>query len=92
MHFEWDEEKNIANIRKHGFDFSIAWKLFEGPMLIRPDLRFDYGEGRFIGIGLLDDRIVLVAFSDPDEITKRIISLRRAKKHERAKFENRIKD
>ncbi len=92
MYFEWDEEKNNANIRKHGFDFAIAWKLFEGPMLIRPDLRFDYGEQRFIGIGFLDDRIVLVAFSESDEITKRIISLRRAKKNERAKFENRIKD
>lgn len=92
MYFEWDEEKSNANIRKHGFDFAIAWKLFEGPMLIRPDLRFDYGEQRFIGIGFLDDRIVLVAFSEPDEITKRIISLRRAKKNERAKFENRIKD
>ena len=92
MNFEWDASKCRENIRKHGFDFAVAWKLFEGPMLIRPDFRFDYGEQRFIGIGLLDERIVLVAFSEPDENTRRIISLRRAKKNERSKFESRIKD
>jgi len=30
MQFEWDEEKNRANIRKHKLDFVDAWKIFVG--------------------------------------------------------------
>lgn len=51
--FEWDERKNIANIRKHGFDFQDAWEVFQGPLLARPDQCEDYGEDRWQGIGLL---------------------------------------
>lgn len=32
MTFEWDADKNRANIRKHGLDFSDAWRVFAGPM------------------------------------------------------------
>ena len=92
MKFEWDEAKNEENIRKHGFDFSSAWRMFESSLVVFPDQRFDYGEQRWIGIGYLNDRLVLVAFSEPDDETTRIISMRKAKKHERAKFERRIKD
>lgn len=92
MRFEWDEEKNRENIRKHGLDFADALELFEGPMWVRPDLRFDYGEPRHIGIGTIGHRIILVAFTEVDDDTIRIISLRRATKNERSKFEKRIKD
>jgi hypothetical protein len=34
MNFEWDEQKNRDNIRKHGFSFADAWEVFEAPMLI----------------------------------------------------------
>ena len=66
--------------------------MFESSLVVFPDQRFDYGEQRWIGIGYLNDRLVLVAFSEPDDETTRIISMRKAKKHERAKFERRIKD
>lgn len=92
MDFEWDEEKNSANIRKHGFDFSDAWEIFEASMWVRPDKRFDYGEERWIGIGSLGNRMVAVIFTEPDEATIRIISLRKARKHERTKLEQAIKN
>jgi uncharacterized DUF497 family protein len=41
VHFEWNEEKNAANIRKHGFDFEDAWEIFESPMLTALDTRED---------------------------------------------------
>jgi uncharacterized DUF497 family protein len=44
MIFEWDEAKNRANIRKHGLDFSDAQEMFRGFLLVRPDVREDYGE------------------------------------------------
>jgi uncharacterized DUF497 family protein len=37
MTFEWDEDKNRANIRKHGLDFTEAEEMFRGFLLVRPD-------------------------------------------------------
>ena len=51
MIFEWDEAKNRINVQKHGFDFAEAEEIFRGTFLVRPDLREDYGEKRWIGIG-----------------------------------------
>jgi len=63
MKFEWDEEKNKTNIKKHGVDFSDAWQLFEHPLLVWPDERLEYGEDRFIGLGMLNNMmVVFVAF------------------------------
>jgi uncharacterized protein len=83
MRFEWDEQKNHANIRKHGFSFANAWEIFEAPMLIDLDDRFTYGEDRWIGIGRLQSRIVVIVYTEPDDETIRLISLRKALSHER---------
>ena len=64
MEFEWDESKNRANARKHGFDFNDAQEMFRGFLLIRPDTREDYGEERWIGIGLIRGRFAVVAFAE----------------------------
>ncbi len=64
MQFEWDEQKRKTNIRKHGFDFRDAWKVFGSPMLVAPDDRYDYGDDRLIGIGMLEGRIVVVIFTE----------------------------
>ena len=87
MNVEWDEQKNQSNIRKHGFSFADAWEIFEAPMLIDLDDRFDYGEDRWVGIGRLQSRIVVVVYTGPDDDTIRIISLRKALNHERAAYE-----
>ena len=92
MDFEWDEEKNKANIRKRGFDFADAWEIFEAPMQTALDLREDYGEVRWKGIGLLGNRIVVVIFTYRSENSIRIISLRKALKNERKKFEEAIRN
>jgi uncharacterized DUF497 family protein len=90
--FEWDEDKNQENIRKHGFDFADAWEIFEAPMRTALDRREDYGEDRWNGVGLLGNRIVVVVFTERGEDTIRIISLRKALKHERKKFEEALRD
>jgi len=87
VEFEWDEDKNQANIRKHGFDFANAWEIFELPVLAALDVRANYGEDRFIGIGFIGGRVVVIVYAEPDENTIRIISLRKALKHERERFE-----
>lgn len=60
MQFEWDEAKNLENIRKHEIDFADVPEMFDGPMLIELDDRFDYGEDRWLGIGLLGNGVALV--------------------------------
>ncbi|MFB3924296.1 MAG: BrnT family toxin [Terriglobia bacterium] len=92
MKFEWDEEKNRTNIRKHGFDFADVEEIFRGLLLVRPDTREDYGETRWQGIGLLGDCPVVVVFTEREPDIIRAISLRKAKKHEQAAFEARLKD
>jgi len=74
MKFEWDDSKNKSNLVKHGFDFADAFRIFNLPMVVELDERDDYGEDRCIGIGLLDGRVVVVVYTEPDEETVRIIS------------------
>ncbi len=92
MIFEWDEAKNRANVRKHGFDFAEAEEIFHGPLLVRPDTREDYGEQRWIGIGMIRGRIAFVAFAEHPQDTIRIISLRKAHHEEREEYEKAIQD
>jgi uncharacterized protein len=90
MRFEWDEAKNRANIRKHGIDFADAATVFDGPMVIGADTREDYGEDRWIGVGEMKNQIVAIAFAErgPDSI--RVISIRKASRHERVAYEEEI--
>ena len=62
--FEWDENKNHANIWKHGFDFVDAEKMFGRTFLFHPHTRQDYGERRCIGIGMIRGRTVVVIFTE----------------------------
>ena len=91
MRFEWDPEKNEANRRKHGFDFDDASGLFSAPVLVDLDDREDYGEDRWVGIGLVRNVVVVVAFTIRAENTIRIISMRKARNHERAKYEQALR-
>ena len=93
MEFEWNENKNGENIRKHGFDFADAWQVFENPLLVKLDDRTDYGEDRWTGIGMMSNGIVIVfVFTERDQETIRIISMRKATKNERARYEKAIKN
>jgi uncharacterized DUF497 family protein len=79
--FVWDERKRLRNLRKHGIDFADAEKVFRGVTLSAEDDREAYGERRFLTLGLLEDQVVSVTHTERrDEI--RIISIRKATKHE----------
>jgi len=79
MLFEWDEAKRQSNIRKHGIDFVGIEKMFAGKTLTILDDRFDYGEFRFVTVGLLKNLVVVVTHTETDEVV-RIISVRKATK------------
>jgi uncharacterized protein len=92
MRFEWDQQKNQANIGKHELDFADAPKVFRLPLRISLDQRQDYGEERWVGLGMLDGRVVVVVFTEPDRETVRIISLRKALPYERKRYEQYLKN
>jgi uncharacterized protein len=92
MNFEWDDFKNEINIDKHGFDFTDVYRVFDSPMVVDIHNRRDYCEDRWIGTGMLDGRIVVVIFIEPDRKTTRIISLRKALSDERRYYEQYIKN
>lgn len=91
MRFEWEDEKNKENIRKHELDFADAWEIFEAPMLTNPDTSEDYGESRRVGIGFLKNFVVVVVYTESEDVI-RIISLRKALKHERTRFEEALRN
>ena len=93
MELVWDEKKNRLNIKKHGFDFADAWEVFNKVLLASLDDSQDYGEERWIGIGMLNNGIVVViVFVEQDDDTIRIISMRKANKNEKSRYEKEIKN
>jgi hypothetical protein len=92
MKFEWDEGKNQTNLIKHGFDFTDAYRIFNLPMVVELDERENYREDRFVAIGLLDGRVVVIVYTEPDDQTIRIISLRKALSLEQKHYEQYIKN
>ncbi|MDX1521322.1 MAG: BrnT family toxin [Anaerolineae bacterium] len=80
-------------IQKHGLDFADAYKVFENPMLIQPDDRYEYDEDRWIGVGLLNHLVVVVVYVERNEgQVIRFISMRQAMKYERRRYEESITD
>jgi len=81
VRFQRDEDKRRANIHKHGIDFAGVEEVFDGYTVTVEDDRFDYGERRFITVGLLASRVVTIVHTEEgDKI--RIISVRKATKNE----------
>lgn len=85
MDFEWDDAKEQANRRKHGIDFRTAAKVFLDPYMIELDNLDDRGELRFSAIGMVERRMLFVAYTMRGD-SIRIISARGAEPHEKRKY------
>ena len=83
--FEWDPIKNRTNTTKHGIHFRTAAHIFDGPLLEEEDTRQDYDETRIIALGRSEAGILRVVYTWRNSVI-RIISARKANKHERAKY------
>ena len=66
MEFEWGNAKAEANLRAHGVSFELAKTVFQDPFAIeRLDDRQDYGEERFVTVGMAEGNVVLfVAYTE----------------------------
>jgi uncharacterized DUF497 family protein len=85
MRFTWSDAKRKLNIEQHGFDFADAQRVFEGPTYTYEDDRFNYSEQRFVTLGILNDLVVSIVHTESSRVI-RIISLRKATKHEQTIF------
>ena len=74
VEYEWDEAKNQRNFVKHGLKFEDAEQVFSGLCVTFEDDRFDYREQRFVTLGSLAGRVVVIAHSPRDQGT-RILSM-----------------
>ena len=80
--FEWDDAKAAANYAKHGVSFGRALLVFSDPFGIAEyDDRKDYDENRFTRTGMVEGTLLFVSYTERGERI-RIISARRATKHE----------
>jgi uncharacterized DUF497 family protein len=89
--FEWDPKKAEANRTTHGIDFGEALTVFRDPLArIFEDEEHSQTEPREIIIGhSVKQRLVLVCFT-VRETRIRIISARRATRHERKDYEENV--
>lgn len=87
MRFDWDAKKAATNAKKHGVTFEEAATAFEDEHgAYYPD---SLREDRFILIGFsAKQRLLYVVHAEVEADTIRIISARKATKHERTRYEN----
>jgi len=83
MIFDWHDAKHEKNIAERGLGFDFAAQIFLGRILIQIDGRADYGEVRVKAIGVADGVVLVVIYTDRDDV-RWIISARKANKKERA--------
>ncbi len=87
MRFVWDERKRELNVKKYGLDFVDAKLAFNDPHAWF-DIDERYSDERWVLIGKLKNKlIVVVAYTEPDIETIRIISMRRAVRKEIRQYE-----
>jgi hypothetical protein len=83
LEFEWHDAKAAANLQAHGVSFELAKTVFRDPFAVeRLDDREDYGEERFVLIGMAEGNVTLFVAYTEREGRMRIISSRRATQNE----------
>lgn len=91
IRFEWDPHKNRINLAKHGVSFELAQHVFADPHQLSTQDRYEDGEERWQTLGRVGDILILLVAhtireDDGVEII-RIISARKAERHERTHYE-----
>ena len=89
MDFEFDPAKRAWTLAERGLDMAEVGAIFEGSVITYPDDRRDYAEPRFITVGRLRGRMVVVVWT-PHGSAYRIVSLRKANVREQAAYGPRV--
>ena len=89
MEFEWDPIKALSNEEKHRVSFAEAASVFGDPLeLTIADPDHSEGEYRFLSIGRSNrGNLLVVSYTEREQNHIRIISARRAIRHEQKQYE-----
>ncbi|HEX2150402.1 MAG TPA: BrnT family toxin [Stellaceae bacterium] len=94
MKITFDPAKREWTLRERSLDFRDASKIFAGPRLTFEDTRFGYSERRYITVGLLNGRMMILVWTPrekiDDEECRHIISMRKANVREQARYIQRL--
>lgn len=85
MEIQFDQEKRKITFLERGLDFARVLEVFKGLHFTAQDMRFAYEEDRFITVGLLDSRLVMLVWTPRGE-ARRIISMRKGNDREKALY------
>lgn len=85
VEIEFDPAKRAKTLQERGLDFNRATEVFDGHHFTALDERKHYDEDRYITVGLLDERMVVVVWT-PRGSARRIISMRKANEREQAHY------
>jgi hypothetical protein len=85
MRFTWHEPKRQDTLAKRGLDFADSEQVFAGPTFTFEDDRRDYGEQRWVTLGLLGSKVVVIVHTESDDEI-RVISMREAEPNEQRLF------
>lgn len=85
MPLEWDPAKDAQNVARRGISFAIVERLEWETSVTIEDTR-DYGERRFITVGVIDAQLYVVVWTPRGE-HMRIISVRKADARDRRIYE-----
>lgn len=85
MRIEFDPEKRNKTLQERDLDFARAAEVFAGHHFTAADERQDYSERRYITVGLLDQRMVVMVWT-PRGDARRIISMRKANEREQNRY------
>jgi uncharacterized DUF497 family protein len=91
MKLTWDETKRQKTLEERQLDFNDASEVFEQIHLNIADTRIDYGEPRFIVVGFLRKRMIILVYTPRGE-TRHIISMRKANEREIKKYQQFLLD
>ena len=91
MEFEWDEDKRLANLAKHGLDFRRVKTIWDGNVIDPAATRLETDETRYLALGIPgeDEIVVAVVYTNRAD-NRRIISARRARDYERKNYQIRF--
>ncbi len=90
--FEWDDAKAASNIEKHGVSFETAQLAWDDPFAVSfQDTRMDYGEDRYVLLGVVDGRLLSVVYTYR-ETSIRIISARKPSAQERRLYHEQARE
>ena len=94
MQITFDPAKREWTLRERGLDFRDAPRAFAGPRLTFEDTRFEYPERRYVTVGLLEGRMVILVWTPGEGIDgeecRHVISMRKANGREQARYLQRL--